>query len=150
MEVQRSLNEAGWIFVWDRTVNMAETLSGSRPFVWKRAVYASVLPLLDCVDLWGSSIRITPTTEPHQLTAQQCSVRGCMEAPCTGAVVERTEQLLPNRGKRQRLSLPIWAFFFFFFVQECEGLSWYSCCVSVQKRADKLSMNYLVIYLAYS
>lgn len=59
MEVHRSVNEPGWIFVWDWTVNMAETLSRSGPFVWKRAVYAPVLPCLT-VDLWGSSIKITP------------------------------------------------------------------------------------------
>lgn len=30
--------------------------------------------------------------------------------------------------------------------EECERLSSCSCCVSVQRRAAKLSMNYLVIY----
>lgn len=34
-------------------------------------------------------------------------------------------------------------------VQECEGPSRYSRCVSVQKTAAKSSKNYLVIYLAY-
>lgn len=35
-------------------------------------------------------------------------------------------------------------------VEECEDLSWCSCCDSVQRKAAKLSMDYLGIYSAYS
>lgn len=49
------------------------------PFAWTRAVHASALP---CLTVWISeappSKQPPPTTEPHQLTAQQRPVRGCM------------------------------------------------------------------------
>lgn len=152
MEVKRSINEPVWILVWDWTVNGRNTLQIS-PFCLETSRLCFSASLLDCVDLWGSSIKITPTTEPHQLTARQCSVRGCIVVCALYASSCGLHgPAATNRGKCQWLSLPNWAFFpppREWGVQECEGLSRYSCCVSVQKTAAKLSVNYLVIYLAF-
>lgn len=110
MEVKCSINEPVWILVWDWTVSGRNTLQISS-FCLETSRLCFSASLLDCVDLWGSSIKITPTTEPHQLTARQCSVRGCnVVCALYASSCGLHGPAATNRGKCQWLSLPNWAF----------------------------------------